>query len=125
MLGALFVLATGNTQLVIGTQTNRRDEVHRSFFLQWIMHMSGIKHEYIFMPSDNEMHARVVGEYAARGLPGCVGSVDCVHIGWDQCPTQYLNMYKGKEGYPSIAYEVICTSRKFIQSVTIGHPGWC
>jgi hypothetical protein len=32
-------------------------------------------------------------------------------------------MYKGKEGYPSVAYEVICTSRKFIQSVSVGHPG--
>jgi Plant transposon protein len=29
---------------------------------------------------------------------------------------------KGKEGYPSVAYEVICTSRKFIQSVSCGHP---
>ena len=27
------------------------------------------------------------------------------------------------EGFHSIAYEVICTSRKFIQSVTVGHPG--
>ena len=32
-----------------------------------------------------------------------------VHIGWDMCPTQQQNMYKGKEGYPSVAYEVICT----------------
>ena len=46
-----------------------------------------------------------------------------MHIAWDQCPTQYLNMFKDKEGYPSIAYEVICTSQKFIQSVTVGHPG--
>jgi hypothetical protein len=26
-------------------------------------------------------------------------------------------------GFPSIAYEVLCTSRKFIQSITVGHPG--
>ena len=32
-------------------------------------------------------------------------------------------MYSGKEGYPSLAYEVICTTRKFIQSVSCGHPG--
>jgi hypothetical protein len=30
-------------------------------------------------------------------------------------------MYCGKEKYPSVAYEVVCTSRKFIQSV--GHSG--
>jgi hypothetical protein len=76
------------------------------------------------MPRNMEEYTNVVGEYYTEmGLPGCVGSVDCVHIGWDMCPTQQQNMYKGKEGYPSVAYEVICTSRKFIQSVSVGHPG--
>ena len=75
------------------------------------------------MPEDEATFQKVVGEYTARGLPGCVGSVDCVHIAWDRCPSQYFNMFKGKEGFPSIAYEVICTSRKFVQSVSCGHPG--
>ena len=43
--------------------------------------------------------------------------------GTAMCPAQSTNLYKGKEGYTSIAYEVICTSRKFIQSVSPGHPG--
>jgi hypothetical protein len=85
--------------------------------------MASVKEEFVFLPNDEESFNRVVGEYMIRGLPGCVGSVDCVHIGWDKCPIQYHNMYKGKEGFPSIAYEVICTARKFIQSVTVGHPG--
>jgi hypothetical protein len=85
--------------------------------------MASVKNKFIFLPNDEESFNRVVGEYMNRGLPGCVGSVDCVHIGWDKCPTQYHNMNKGKEGFPSIAYKVICTARKFIQSVTVGHPG--
>lgn len=44
-------------------------------------------------------------------------------MGWDKCPSMYHSMYTGKEGFPSVAYEVICTSRKFIQSVSVGHPG--
>ena len=75
------------------------------------------------MPTTDEQFEFVVGEYSARGLPGCVGSIDCVHVGWDQCPNQYHSLYTGKEGFPSVAYEVICTSRKFIQSVSAGHPG--
>jgi hypothetical protein len=51
--------------------------------------MSSIKDEYIFMPTTNEQFEKVVGEYSARGLPGCVGSVNCVHVGWDKCPSQY------------------------------------
>jgi hypothetical protein len=29
---------------------------------------------------------------------------------------------QGEVGYPSVAYEVVCTPRKFIQSVSQGHP---
>jgi hypothetical protein len=33
------------------------------------------------------------------------------------------NLFKGKELHPSVAYELVCTARKFIQSVSSGHPG--
>ena len=85
--------------------------------------MNSIKNEYIYMPRNDDDYRHVVGEYTARGLPGCIGSVDYVHIAWDRCPAMYKNMFKGKEGFCSIAYEVVCNCRKFIQSVSVGHPG--
>jgi hypothetical protein len=123
ILGALFVLACDVTHFVCSTSTYISEEVHRSFFLDWTAKMSTIKKEFIYMPQDEATFQFVVGEYTKRGLPGCVGSVDCVHIGWNRCPTQYYNMYTGKECFLSVAYEVICTARKFIQSVSVGHPG--
>ena len=124
LLGALFTLGTSATFFVVSLNTNISEEVHRKFFAVWVFNMNSIHHEYIYMPRTEREYQFVVGEYTAMGFPGCIGSVDCVHIGWDQCPYQYTNMYdKGKEGFTSIAYEVICTSRKFIQSVTRGHPG--
>ena len=49
--------------------------------------MNSIKDEYIYMPRNDDEYRDVVGdEYTARGLPGCIGSADCVHIAWDQCP---------------------------------------
>ena len=123
VLGALYALANGATQFMVSRHTNLSEEIHRSFFLKWLHHMASISDEYIYMPRDDATYKRVVGEYTARGFPGCIGSIDCVHIGWDRCPTQYTNVYTGMEGFHSIAYEVICTSRKFIQSVTVGHPG--
>ena len=62
------------------------------------------------MPTTDEQFKKVVGEYSARGLPGCVGIVDCVHVGWDKRPSQYHYMFTGKEGFPSIAYKVICSA---------------
>ena len=85
--------------------------------------MASVKERFIFMPKNEIQLSFVTDEYRDMGLPGCVGSVDCVHIGWDQCPIQHSNMYLGKERYPSIAYKVICTLRKIIQSVSAGHPG--
>ena len=61
--------------------------------------MASLRERYIYMPLDEASCRNVVGVYTARGFPGCVGSVDCVHIGWDHCPVQYTNMFKGKEGY--------------------------
>lgn len=46
----------------------------------------------------------------------------CAH--WmDTCPIQHLHLNKGKEHYPSVKYKVVCTSHKFIQSVSYGHLG--
>ena len=49
-----------------------------------------------------------------------------LHISRDQCPHQYTsNVRNGREGFPSIAYKVICLLVKnFIQAaVAWGHPG--
>jgi Plant transposon protein len=123
ILGALYMLGTAASPFVVSSNTNLSEEVHRVFFLDWIEKMLSLKDEFIYLPRNREEYDFVVGEYAEMGLPGCVGSIDCVHIGWDMCLIQHKNMYTGKEGFPSIAYEVICTSRKFIQSVSPGHPG--
>ncbi len=41
-------------------------------------------------------------QYAAVGFPGAIGCTDVVHIWWDRCPTSLINLYTGKEGYPTI-----------------------
>ena len=85
--------------------------------------MASMKDAYIYMPRNNEELEFVVGEYTDMGLPGCVGSVDVVHIGWDACPNMFFTAFTGKERYCSITYELICSSSKLIQSVSYHHPG--
>jgi hypothetical protein len=123
ILGCLYVIATGNLQFQVSEKMDLSKEVHMQFFIVWLANMSSTKPEFIHFPLDNDGYRFVVDNHASMGLPGCVGSVDCVHIGWDKCPTQFFNLYKGKETYPLVLYEVVCTSRKFIQSVSCGHPG--
>jgi hypothetical protein len=123
VLGCLHVLGTSASQIVVQTNTNIDQEVHQQLFLLWLRHMHAIKNEFIFMPRNAEELEIISSDYHTLGLPGCCGSADGVHIGWDRCPAQLLRLYKGKESYPSIAYNVVLTNRRFIQSVSQGHPG--
>ena len=40
------------------------------------------------------------------GYPGAYCNTDGVHVAWDQCPHQHFSIYTGKEGYPSVAFNV-------------------
>ena len=85
--------------------------------------MNSIKDQYIYMPRIGNNYQHVVGAYTASGLPSCIGSVDSVRIACDRCLTMHKKMFKGKERFCLIAYEVVCNCRKFIQSVLVGHSG--
>ena len=52
------------------------------------------------------------------GFPGCVGSIDCTHIAWDMCPTTLNPLCKGKEGYPTLVFEVVVDHTRKIRACT-------
>ena len=68
---------------------------------------------FVKFPSGDEL-AAVNALYAKIGLPGTCGSIDCTHLRWDRCPNVNRNNYIGKEGFPSIAYEVIVDHNRYI-----------
>jgi hypothetical protein len=39
--------------------------------------------------------AAAMGPYCANGLNGAIGSTDAVHIHWDKCPKELINMHTG------------------------------
>ena len=61
--------------------------------------------------------------YARGGFPGCVGSMDGVHVAWDRCPFGQVQSFKGKEGYPTVAFNVIVDSNARCQSISPAFPG--
>lgn len=63
------------------------------------------------------------GVYEDLGFPGAVGSADCTHIAWERCPFSETTLHKGKEGYTSIVFEVICDHAGRIIASTRGFPG--
>ena len=49
----------------------------------------------------------VMERYRDVGLPGAMGSVDVVHCKWSKWPASDFNHAKGKEGYPTLAFQCI------------------
>ena len=57
------------------------------------------------------------------GLPGCIGSVDGVHVASDNIAAPLIGDHVGKEGYPTIVFNVTAShNRKIINAVGL-FPG--
>jgi len=56
-----------------------------------------MKDEYVYMPRNITELNRVSSCYGVAGLPGCMGSIDVVHVKWANCPAGDFNRAKGKD----------------------------
>jgi hypothetical protein len=56
-------------------------------------------------------------DYNAAGLPGCVGSMDVVHVKWANYPTGNRNRAKGKEGYPTLAFQCLTDFNRRVMAI--------
>jgi hypothetical protein len=80
---------------------------HSNFFLLFVEKMAGLSDEFIHLPRTPADLFQVMEHYEEVGLPGAVGSVDVVHVRWANCPAGDFNRSKGKESYPSLAFQCI------------------
>ena len=51
-------------------------------------------------------------------MPGCVGSVDCVHLVWDKCPAGFLSQCRGKEKHATLAFQAVVSHTKKILALS-------
>ena len=127
LLGVLYTLSTGASHLYMYIQTDISKEVHRKFFIHWTSKFAEKKDEYVYIlreeEEDDDQLQQILNDYSSIGLPGCIGSVDCVHIGWNRCPAYQKNIFKGSKGYPSVVFEVVSDHRRKILSISYLHPG--
>ncbi len=76
-------------------------------FLTFVEKMFSISHEYIYFPRIPEELAQTMKHYEGVGVSGAIGSVDVVHVKRSNFPAGNFNWSKGKESYPSLAFECI------------------
>lgn len=56
-------------------------------------------------PPNREELDTILQENARRGFPGMIGSVDCMHWQWQNCPSSWKGQFQGKEGGPTLVLE--------------------
>lgn len=66
-------------------------------------------------------HMLSVGE--ERGFPGMLGSIDCMHWVWKNCPSGWQGMFTGKDKEPTLILETVASQDLWIWHAFFGLPG--
>ncbi|XP_062715219.1 uncharacterized protein LOC134291473 [Aedes albopictus] len=78
--------------------------------------------EYLRSPNTNDLQ-RLLNEGKSRGFPGMLGSLDCCHWEWKNCPTAWAGQFKGKGKKPTIVLEAVASYDLWIWHAFFGMPG--
>ncbi|XP_062209204.1 uncharacterized protein LOC133910985 [Phragmites australis] len=79
--------------------------------------------EYLRPPTSDEME-KILQENEARGFPGMLGSIDCMHWAWKNCPKGWAGMFtRGDKGVPTMILEAVASHDLRIWHAFFGTPG--
>ncbi|XP_028116649.1 uncharacterized protein LOC114314373 [Camellia sinensis] len=78
--------------------------------------------EYLRSPNNDDI-ARLLTVGESRGFPGMLGSIDCMHWTWKNCPTAWKGMYTGHAHEPTIILEAVASYDLWIWHAFFGLPG--
>lgn len=95
----------------------------RESFLAFVQEINAVfGDEYLRAPRESDLR-RILAINDARGFPGCVGSWDCQHWVWQNCPVAWAGQFKGKEKKPTVVLEAIADGELWIWGCNFGEPG--
>jgi hypothetical protein len=129
-LSALQKVTAAFRMLAYGTSADSTDEYVRigestvieclKRFCRAIVEVYG--EEYLRSPNAVDV-ARLLQKGEERGFPGMLGSLDCMHWEWKNCPTAWAGQYSGRHGGPTIILEAVASYDLWIWHAFFGLPG--
>jgi hypothetical protein len=58
-----------------------------------------------------------------HGVHGMIGSLDCSHFVWGNCPVAYHGQFQGKEGKPTVVVEAMADHTLYVWHAVFGYAG--
>jgi len=77
---------------------------------------------YLRSPTPEERQ-RILTRNAECGMPGCIGSLDCSHWEWSNCPKANAGMYQNLHGKRYVVMKTVCDEHLWIWHLFVGCPG--
>ncbi|XP_074278554.1 uncharacterized protein LOC141602143 [Silene latifolia] len=94
--------------LRLGESTTKKVLVR---FLEAVIHQFG--DEYLRCPTVQDLQ-RLLQVGAYRGFPGMLGSIDCMHWKWKNCPKAWRGQFQGRSGEATVILEAVASQDLWI-----------
>ncbi|XP_076904350.1 uncharacterized protein LOC143559758 [Bidens hawaiensis] len=79
---------------------------------------------YMRIPTTNDLSCIYDVHESEHSFPGMIGSLDCMHWEWGNCPTACRGQYtRGEHGVPTVSLQAICSHDLWVWSTYFGSVG--
>ena len=123
-LTAVFrILAYGVAFDAVHDYTGIQEAVARKVFYgfcDWLSERYGGTYLGVWTP---EAIAKEMSKNAERGFTGMLGSIDCTHWEWKNCPMPWQGQFQDRHGHRSVIAEAIAGHDMYFWHVFVGCPG--
>ncbi|GMF28692.1 unnamed protein product [Phytophthora fragariaefolia] len=89
-------------------------------FCSSAIHLFGL--EYLRKPTQHDLEP-LLSENAAKGFPGMIVSLDCMHWAWKIFPTAWAGAYRHKEKVSTVILEAVASRSLWIWHAFFGTTG--
>lgn len=79
--------------------------------------------EYLRLPTPHDVRAICALHKEVHGVDGMLGSLDCMHTYWKNCPVAWQGAFLGRNSGPTIVLEAICDYNLFFWHLSYGYSG--
>ncbi|XP_020270558.1 uncharacterized protein LOC109845698 [Asparagus officinalis] len=110
--------------LAYGVAADACDEyvkIGESTAIEWVIAL--FQDEYLRRPNVEDLQ-RLLQVGQERGFPGMIGSIDCMHWQWKNCPKAWQGQFtSGHKGTATVILEAVASYDLWIWHVFLGLPG--